>query len=251
MNDLAPLPIQSPIGGAPIYFRNETDTTMEDARALPLADAPDGTVVLTAFQRAGRGRRAGRVWHSAHGESLMFTLLRREVLHPQVQSLRMAAAVAEVLARRWEIPACIKWPNDVLVDGRKICGVLADYADGVLAIGCGLNLLQQSFPPELEASATSVFLSCTHRPIMPEGPLEHALAALAVSLLEHYVDLATRWHDVLTERLYGHGSQAQVRKPDGRIIRGTLSGVAPDGALLLESEKLYRLAAGEVSLDQR
>jgi BirA family biotin operon repressor/biotin-[acetyl-CoA-carboxylase] ligase len=241
---------RSPLHNAPIYYNRETDTTMADARALRPEEAPDGTAVLTSYQRAGRGRRAGRVWHSEFGESLMFTLLRRSVREPQVQSLRMAAAVSALLEARWHLSPQIKWPNDVLVGGRKICGVLADYADGVLTIGVGLNLLQRSFPEALESIATSVLRSCDGCEVLPDDPLPEALSLLLCELLEHYVAMESDWYRVLDTRLAGRGLQATVRRPDGSELSGVVSGISRGGELLVEAEKLYRLAAGEVFLVQ-
>jgi len=248
VNQLILLDQRSPIGGAPLYYCEETETTMADARALSAAAAPDGSAVVTGYQLAGRGRRSGRTWFSPPGESLMFTLIRRSVAAPELHSLRMAAAVASLLEDRWGLAAQIKWPNDVLVDGRKLCGVLADYSDSVLTIGTGLNLLQQSFPDAIAESATSVWLSCGGCKVLPARPRPTALAELLQALLECYGRLADRWHSVLTTRLLGQGEQIQVTLPDGNELIGTLEGVHRDGSLMVRKEKLYLLAAGEVSL---
>lgn len=134
---------------------DETDSTNDEVRRL----GEPGRVVLAERQRAGRGRR-GAAWLSAPGESLTFSVLiepgEPRALWPRL-SLAAGVAVAEALGRLG-VEAAIKWPNDVLVGGRKLAGILVEAAEGGAIVGIGLNVTTREFPGELAGSATSVAL---------------------------------------------------------------------------------------------
>ena len=145
-----------------------TTSTNDVARALAAAGAPAGTVILAEEQTAGRGR-AGRRWAAEPGSSLLLSV----VLRPgtgsasdapaSVLPLRLGLAIARTVERAVGRPAEIKWPNDVLVDGRKLAGILCESAVGgpggtFVIAGIGLNVQQRKrdFPPEIAAAATSL-----------------------------------------------------------------------------------------------
>lgn len=263
------LHLNSPLG-APVYLVTDTTSTMDDARRAVRNGASSGTVVVTDHQSAGKGRRAGRIWHSAPRESLMFTLALWKPVRPVTRSLAMAAAVVQLLEREMRLAAEVKWPNDVLVRGRKICGILADHDAGWLYLGVGLNLLQRSFPPELEHVATSPVIEQraparaagdqAPPPGAPQGEAGGAAAMVAasgwpsyrndvlVSLLEHFIGCAESWHDVIAPRLRHRGEAVRVVSPAGDVVRGTLVGIADDGRLLVQGHGLHQVTAGEVSV---
>ena len=252
------LPIRSPLGagGAPVYLAAETTSTMDDARRLVAHGAPSGTVVVTDHQTAGRGRRAGRVWHSAARESLLFTLALERPDEPVTRSLVMAAAVVRLIEEEAGLAVSVKWPNDVLVHDRKICGILADHDGRWLYLGVGLNLRQERFPAELERAATSVRLASAgeRRPSDPswsDDEWSGLRDRFLLRLLDLYADSRDRWHALLTERLWRRGEAVEISSPGGARIAGTLTGIETDGRLIVTGEAVHRVAAGEVSLGGR
>ena len=176
-----------------VHALDTTDSTQSEAQRLAAAGAPEGTVVTALHQRAGRGRR-GHDWWDVPGESLLASVLLRPpgpvTAAPQL-SLVGGLAVADALVAVASVPARIRWPNDLLVDGRKVCGILAEAAsDSVGAgagrlhhviLGIGVNLAQTAFPEALADRATSLRL-VTGR--APEAAA--VLAAVLEQLARHY-----------------------------------------------------------------
>ncbi|MGH7385562.1 MAG: biotin--[acetyl-CoA-carboxylase] ligase, partial [Candidatus Rokuibacteriota bacterium] len=152
-----------------IHALDRTDSTQSEVARLAAAGAPEGTVVTARHQRAGRGRR-GREWWDAPGESLLVSVLLRPPSPPAVVpqlSLVGALAVVEAFALGG-VTARIRWPNDLLIDARKVCGILAEASSGVsragtgilhhVILGIGINLNQTEFPESLAPRATSLRL---------------------------------------------------------------------------------------------
>ena len=220
---------------------------MADARALVAAGAPSGVVVLTDFQRAGRGRLPGRQWVSAPSESLMFTIAIAHLPDPQVTPLRAGAAVARSLEAGAGLPAGrsaristrIRWPNDVLVGGRKIAGILCEYSSPWVYVGIGLNLHQERFPGDLAGSATSVLQALGSRADRD---------ALLLSILEDLGDPGREWRAYVNDRLWMKDERALVTLPDGSRVDGVVREIASDGTLIIERAGVrVRLPAGELS----
>ncbi|MBC7185695.1 MAG: biotin--[acetyl-CoA-carboxylase] ligase, partial [Calditrichaeota bacterium] len=151
------------LGRTAQFFASVTSTN-EVARELAHQGAPHGCLVLASAQTAGRGR-AGRTWYSAPGAGLWFSLVLRPKLAPQrcgLISLAAALAVAEAIAKVTGVKAQLKWPNDVLVAGKKLCGILAEteligdrLKFAVLGVGLNTNRAQaQRMPREIQATAT-------------------------------------------------------------------------------------------------
>jgi BirA family biotin operon repressor/biotin-[acetyl-CoA-carboxylase] ligase len=146
--------------GKQIEYKTVTDSTNDDALALARAGAASGVVVIADQQRRGRGRR-GTSWSSAECSGLLFSLVVRAHWQPaelSVLPLVVGLAVRQVVAARVSEPAFVKWPNDVLVGGRKICGILVEsysHAGEIRAvvIGVGLNVRLEPFAPELAGKA--------------------------------------------------------------------------------------------------
>ena len=223
------------------------DSTQAVAFALAERGAADRTVVVADEQSAGRGRR-GRTWRAPAGTSLLASILVRSRLpRPLLATLSPTAAVAtaEALRRVAPVTARVKWPNDVLVDGKKIAGILLESRVGAAApvtiLGIGVNLGQREFPPELAGIATSVALE-TGRSVDRD-------AMLAV-LLEEF--------DAWRARLEGEGF-APVRERwralsdtlGRRVTVDAVTGVAQDldhdGALLIDvGGTVQRVIAGEI-----
>jgi BirA family biotin operon repressor/biotin-[acetyl-CoA-carboxylase] ligase len=154
--------------GQPVYFYETIGSTNTQARTLSEQGAPHGTLVVADMQTAGKGRR-GRVWESPAGSNLYFTLLLRpdmEVGRAPMLTLVMAMAVAEGIRQIAPGEADkirIKWPNDIVIEGKKICGILTEMSLSVeqgsidhVVIGVGINVKPQQFPAELADKATSL-----------------------------------------------------------------------------------------------
>ncbi|MGQ0649920.1 MAG: biotin--[acetyl-CoA-carboxylase] ligase [Gemmatimonadaceae bacterium] len=148
----APADLSRRCGVARVVVFEEVNSTMDAAHDLAESGAPAGTIVLTDRQSAGRGR-GGRVWHAVPGESLLFTLIERPVDDGAlaVLSLRLGMAAARVLDRFAPGPVQLKWPNDLMIGGGKLAGILLEarwrhQRPEWVAIGLGLNVRRPPMP---------------------------------------------------------------------------------------------------------
>jgi BirA family biotin operon repressor/biotin-[acetyl-CoA-carboxylase] ligase len=171
--------------GAPRLHLRRTDSTNTRARELAAAGAPHGTLVTAREQSAGRGRQ-GRTWTAPPGRALLCSLVIRDP--PRLLPLAAGVAVAEVAGAAAELAgpgasvagaaATVKWPNDVLLDGRKVAGILVEGRPqerwAVLGIGVNVALREQDFPPELRERAATLGLA----PDALEPTLERLLKSL-------------------------------------------------------------------------
>ena len=153
--------------GQSIYFHEETDTTNNRARELALEGAPEGTLVVAEKQTAGRGRR-GKVWESPLGTGIWMSLVLRPQIMPaeaSVLTLLCGLATAEAIEAETGLSAGIKWPNDILINGKKAVGILTEMDCEMSEVhfvipGIGINVNTASFPPEIAEIATSLYLEC-------------------------------------------------------------------------------------------
>ncbi|PYO11724.1 MAG: biotin--[acetyl-CoA-carboxylase] ligase [Candidatus Rokuibacteriota bacterium] len=235
------------VGGSTpgVVVRLDTvDSTQSVAFALAERGAADRTVVVADQQLEGRGRR-GRTWRAPAGTSLLASIIVRPRL-PQALlatlSLATAVATAEALRRVARVETKLKWPNDVLVGGRKIAGILlesrtaarAETGSSVTAgipplvtiIGIGINLGQREFSPDLADSATSVALETGHAP---------SRESLLTALLEE----REGWRRL---------SDTLGRRVTVDAVTGVAADLDTDGALLIDvGGSLTRVLAGAVS----
>ena len=223
----------SPLGRPRLHLRATTSTN-DRARALALVGAPHGTLVTAAEQHAGRGRQ-GRTWSAPPGRALLLSLVLRDP--PGLLPLTAALAVARVAG-----PAArIKWPNDVLVDGRKVAGILAegrpDERWAILGIGLNVALRVEDLPAELHATAGTLGLA----PADLEPTLERLLAALEETLALDDTALLAAYRD--RDALRGR----EVAWAGGS---GRAAGIDGAGRLVVELAGGGRtaLSAGEVHL---
>jgi BirA family biotin operon repressor/biotin-[acetyl-CoA-carboxylase] ligase len=220
--------------GRPRLHLRSIGSTNARARELAQVGAPHGTAVTADEQTAGRGRQ-GRGWSTPPGSALAVSLVIREP--DPLLSLRAGLAVADLAGAR----ARVKWPNDVLVDGRKVAGVLVEGRPqegwAVLGIGVNVALDLAALPEELQATAGTLGL----RPRELPRALDTLLQALEARLAEPPAATlaALRERDALANR--------PVRWEGGE---GTAAGIADDGALLVRdgAGAVHALAAGEVHL---
>lgn len=225
------------------------DSTNTVLLARAEAGAPAGAVVIAETQTAGRGRR-GRNWIAAPGDSLTFSLLWRFVPGTAPAGLSLAAglAVVQALEKIGVGKMALKWPNDVLMDGKKLAGILVELVPGQIhaaVIGVGLNFhLPETLPAEVHETAAALDLSVD---------INDLLAALLIELRAVLECFAASGFGALRAEWTAHHAHqdAPVRllsdfaPPRAGICRG----VDIDGALLLEtSGRVERILSGEVSL---
>lgn len=140
-----------------IHRLQVTSSTMQDAAALASQGAPHGTTVVTETQSAGIGRH-GHAWHSEDlGGLYLSIILRIPGVGPSV-TLALGLAVQEALHEVAGVSADLRWPNDVMLNERKVAGILVQAADDALIAGIGINVNQRQFPPDLAETATSLYL---------------------------------------------------------------------------------------------
>ena len=222
--------------GSRIHALDEVASTQSALAALASGGAPEGTVVTARHQTGGRGRQ-GRRWWDAPGESLLLSALLRPSIPPaRIPELSLVAglAITDALDAGAGLRGCIRWPNDVLIGGRKVCGILAEAMSvgtehvGQIILGIGLNVNQTAFPVELADGATSVRMA-TGRAHEPERLLAAVLDALDRRYREWlaggFAGLRAEWRGRATT------IGARVLMPDGRP--GVAVDVAEDGALLV------------------
>src|SRR5688500_3160842 len=172
--------------GRPRIHHRVTDSTNERAKQLAAGGAPHGTLGTADEQSAGRGRQ-GRTWSAAPGEALLLSLVLRSL--DELLPFRAAVAVAATIP----LPAQIKWPNDVWVEGRKISGILVEGRpqEGWAVLGIGLNVSTRSFPDELSEIATSLALAGVS--LSREEVLEALLGCLDRWLAADAADVLAAW----------------------------------------------------------
>lgn len=236
------------------YFA-ETDSTNIRARALAHEGAPEGTIVVAEAQTQGRGRR-GRSWFSPPGCSLYLSIILRPRVQPHEApqlTLLAAVAMAETLLETADLPFTIKWPNDILVNGKKISGILTemslemdrvDYV--VVGVGLNVNTPEEAIAEDIRDIATSLR--------MLTGKIFSRVRLLQVFLekLEYYYGLfQNRQFEKIRDRwkeLSGIiGRQVKIENLD-RAYEGEVVDIDQDGFLVLRSSagELQRIVAGDV-----
>lgn len=232
----------------------ECDSTNTRLMARAEAGAPSGSVLVADIQTAGRGRR-GRIWHSAPGDSLTFSLLWRftpQSQAPAALSLAVGLAVAQALETQGGRGIALKWPNDVLLAERKLAGILVELVPGApksAVIGIGLNLRQPAgLPDELHGSVAAVDELLGMAP--SREALLGAVLKAAAAIFDNYAAagfaaLRPAWeaHHAYAGRIVRLIQEPGIER-DGRCV-----GVDDDGALLLDTAAgRERVISGEVSL---
>jgi len=235
-----------------LEYHRVVTSTMDVAREAALAGATEGHVVLAEEQSAGRGRQ-GRAWRSVPGANLSFTVVLRPDLTTAARlAMLVPLAVAEGVERATGLQPAIKWPNDLQLGGRKVCGVLIDLetvgdALAFALVGIGLNVNHDpSDQPELREIATSLSAVAGH-PLDREAVLIATLDRLHALLDEARagVDIRSRWRS----RLAMLGKEVTIRGGE-TVEYGIAEDVDDDGSLILRRPDGTRavFAAGEVSL---
>lgn len=248
--------LRTHVFGRRLFTYDSTDSTNERAKLLAQQGEGEGTIVVAEEQTAGKGR-LGRSWHSRREENLTFSMIVTPDLQPGeggILSLTAALAVAETLTESTGSAAECKWPNDVLLAGKKCCGILSESVSitgrtAAVVIGIGVNVNQTDFPSGIGGTATSMKLA--------SGKSFERTAVLA-SLLGHF------------ETLYGlvrsRDTQTIIRKwndacpmtgksisvdAGGSRLSGTVVAFDRDGGMIVRTEgKDRKVLAGDVTIIQ-
>lgn len=242
--------------GKNVIYYDETDSTNNRAKEAGNNKEPHGTLFVADMQMAGKGRR-GRVWKSPSGSSIYMTIL----LYPDIPPVKapqltliMAIAVAEGIREVTGLETKIKWPNDIVVNGKKICGILTemsteiDYINHVV-IGIGINVNMESFPEDIAKTATSLRI---------EAGKEFRRFELIVAIMEHFekayeaVCEAGNLEPIMEDYnrlLVNCGRRVRVLEPEHEYDALAL-GIDKTGELQVECEDGSRKSvfAGEVSV---
>ncbi|MEE0117681.1 MAG: biotin--[acetyl-CoA-carboxylase] ligase [Lachnospiraceae bacterium] len=241
--------------GTEICYFDVTDSTNTQAKSLGEGDAPNGTLVVAGKQESGRGRR-GRSFESPAGTGIFMTLLLRPEIEPQNASmltLVSALAVAKGIEHMVDLPVQIKWPNDIVINGKKVCGILTemsaqmDYVNYIV-IGIGINVGNEEFPEEIKDVATSIYLESG----------KHVNRAMLIEKIweefEDYYELYEKTQDLSSlvkeydSYLVNWGQKVRVldsKEP----YEGKAMGITDRGELIVDTWEARRLvSAGEVSV---
>lgn len=239
-----------------VYFR-ETDSTNIRAKLLASHGAPEGTVVVAEEQTRGRGRR-GRSWFSPSGEGIYTSIILRPSISPHEApglTLMASVAVAETLLSMTSLKVNIKWPNDILINGRKIAGILTEISTEmdridyvVIGVGVNVNTPRENLPPDIKDIATSIFME-TDRPFPRIALIRAYLEWLEI----YYETFKTKGFKPVLNR-WKHLSDIIGRRISvdliDRVRIGEVLNVDKEGFLILKEHggAVERIMSGDVTL---
>lgn len=241
--------------GCEIYYFDSIDSTNTKAKELAEEGHPSGTLVVADRQTAGKGRR-GRSWESPSGIGIFMTLMLKPEINPNHASmLTLVAAMATTRAIRrvTGVPAMIKWPNDIVMNGKKVCGILTemsaqfDYINHIV-IGIGINVHNEDFPEEIAQTASSLYLESgqhIHRASLIEAFLEEFEDVYAEYLKTEDMEGLMKEYDSM---LVNRGRQVRVLDPK-EPFEGKAMGITKKGELIVDTWESRKLvSSGEVSV---
>ncbi len=242
--------------GREILYLDEVDSTNTAAKKAAENGAVHGTLVVSERQTGGKGRR-GRAWDSPRGTGIFMTLILRPNMapvHASMLTLVAALAVADGIRECTGAESLIKWPNDIVMSGKKICGILTEMsADpdciNYVAVGIGINVNMEEFPEEIRGVAASIFTETGKK------TKRSLLISAVMAAFERYYEVFMKTTDMsgLLEdyngKLANCGRTVRVLDPAGEYS-GTAIGIDREGELLVEMEDttVRRVLSGEVSV---
>ncbi len=242
--------------GSNIVYYDETGSTNEQARMLAYNGEPHGTLVVADRQTSGKGRR-GRSWDSPAGVGIWMSLILRpdiSAVSASMLTLVMAMAAAKGIKKVTGIECLIKWPNDLVVNKKKVCGILTEMSTEFsdiryIIIGVGINVNQTGFDDELAGTATSLFIESGKSYRRSE-----IIAATMKAFEEYYAKFIetsdmSALKDEYNGILVNCGREVCVLDPSGSF-RGTALGISDKGGLLVQADGggMSEVISGEVSV---
>ena len=241
--------------GKEIHAYEIIDSTNTRAKELAESGAPDGTLVVADRQTLGKGRR-GRGWESPSGVGIFMTILLRPQINPNHASMLTllgALAVADAITDLTGERAMIKWPNDIVMGDKKVCGILTemsaqfDYINHIV-VGIGINVHTTEFSEEIKKTATSILLETgkqIHRSELIVRILEHFENNYETFLQTEDLSAFVQQYD---ELLVNRSRQVRVLDPK-EPFEGTAAGITTTGELIVDTWESRRLvSSGEVSV---
>ncbi len=233
----------------PLVMRFDTlASTNTEAARQATAGAREGLVVVAREQTAGRGRQ-GRAWASPLDAGLYLSIVLRPTLRASdwpLITLMSAIAVVDALDKTCALQVDVKWPNDLMLAGRKLCGILAETVETPLGraciVGIGINLTRDAYPKEIERAAVSIE-EATNLQIEADALVKEIVGALAVWYARLHTDggsLEVR-REWCVRSSYAEGKRVAVRLDD-EVFEGVTRGIEMDGALRVET------ATGEIRI---
>lgn len=242
--------------GREVVYLYETDSTNNDAKRLAEEGAKEGTLVVADFQSGGKGRR-GRSWVTPHKTSIAMSIIVKPQIRPDKASmltLVIGMAAAKAIQKNTGLDAKIKWPNDVVVNGKKVTGILTELSMEMerihyVVIGTGINANVEEFPEELGGVATSLLLETGKKTDRA------AIICDTMKFFEEYYEKFVQAQDMgpLMEEYNGllinRNRGVRVLEP-GMEFDGTARGIDELGRLLVETQdgSVKKIYAGEVSV---
>ena len=242
--------------GKELNYHSTTTSTNQEARALAEAGAPEGFIVIAETQGDGRGRR-GRVWVSPEG-GLWLTIILRPKIPPNYASiitLLTGVVVAKTIRETTKLAATVKWPNDIRIHDKKVCGILTEIKTEpesinyiLLGLGINTNIAINEFPKELQNTVTSIQEELNH-----EIDTINFLQQLLIEFEQEYLSFShkhsSRIPEILkTWREYSDtlGRNVKIQTVTGEIT-GFAKDISNDGALIIVTEqgKQHRIIAGD------
>ncbi len=241
--------------GGHLHFLPTTGSTNVIAHQLALAGAPEGDVVMADSQKKGRGRLE-RTWQSPPGRNLYLSIILRPLIAPAIApqiTLMAGVAVAELLSSYCPGQVAVKWPNDILINGKKICGILTEMKSSgtdvdfvILGIGININMDREDFDEVLRDTATSL-------------KIETGIIGDRLTVAGKLFELLEKWYRVfLAEGFQGLRAHFlaytdMVGKPIRVVFRddvqtGVAVGIDDDGTILMKDDKgvIQRVTAGDI-----
>ncbi len=242
--------------GAKLYYFDTLDSTNTKAKKLAEEGAPHGTLVIANQQSSGKGRR-GRTWESPANTGIWMTLVLKPDMNPtnaSMMTLVMALAVAKACNEITNVRCSIKWPNDIVLNNKKICGILTEMSAEMdcinhIVIGVGINANMDEFPDELKEKATSIKMekgAKIKRAQLINKVMMHFEEEYELFMRNEELTLQTATYNDL---LVNKGKEVVVLEPSNQY-NGIAHGINQKGELLVEKVdgQVIQVYAGEVSV---
>ena len=247
--------IKTKVFGQHICYKEEIDSTNTEAKRLAQLGEPHGLLVIADKQTMGKGRQ-GRSWSSEKGSGIFMSLLLKPHFKPEKASmltLITALAVTAAIREETSLEAFIKWPNDIVVNGKKVCGILTEMSAEenqihYVIIGIGINVNTEQFPEEIKDIATSLFLEKGIK-------LERSrFVSNVLAKLEQYYEVFLKTNNLeflleqYNEKLINKDKQVKIIDSKEEFT-GIAKGINEKGELLVKTEQeLVKIRSGEVSV---
>ncbi|MCF6137553.1 biotin--[acetyl-CoA-carboxylase] ligase [Pseudalkalibacillus berkeleyi] len=246
--------------GQVVHFENTVTSTQEIAHKHALNGAEEGTIIIADEQTVGRGR-LGRAWHSPKGSGVWMSIILRPNIPPQkAPQLTLLAAVSVVqgIEEVTGLSAQIKWPNDILIDGKKVVGILtelqaeADRVNSVIiGIGINVNTPKEAFPKDIETIATSLKVEKgeeIERAYLVRAIMEKMEKLYHIYLEHGFAPIKLMWESSAASL----GKRVRVRTITGELY-GKAQGITEEGVLLVEDDEgtVHRVYSADIELPQK